>query len=126
MRAEPTELVRGHFGDVGDLAEMAFQRRGDAWSPRFRAGARQRGVHRDGREVDLRQRRRPASWKKAKMPASAMPIVSSVVATGRRDEGRREVHAAGRLRRRLPGRQLCGRRCDPPDRALDASRSKNR
>ncbi len=48
---------RGHLGDVGDLAEMAFERRRHAGRHRLRAGAGQRRLHRDGRVIDLRQRR---------------------------------------------------------------------
>ena len=42
-----------------------------------------RRLHRDGRKIDLRQRRTGSSGN-AIAPASAMPTVSSVVATGRR------------------------------------------
>jgi hypothetical protein len=48
---------RGHFGDVRDLAEMAFERARDTGRDGVGTGARQRGVDRDGGEVDLRQRR---------------------------------------------------------------------
>ena len=49
--------LRGHLGDAGDLAEMAFQRAGDAGRHRLRARAGQLRADRDGREIDLRQRR---------------------------------------------------------------------
>ena len=50
-------LLRGHFGDIGDLAEMTFEWLGDAGGHRFRTGAGKLRADRDGRIVDLRQRR---------------------------------------------------------------------
>ena len=44
------------------------------------------GIDRDRREVDLRQRRNRQQAEGNMIPASAMPTVSSVVATGRCDE----------------------------------------
>ena len=49
--------LRGHRGQAGDLAELAFQRGGDQGLDGFRAGAGELGDHLDGREIDLRQRR---------------------------------------------------------------------
>jgi hypothetical protein len=49
--------LRRHFGDVGDLPEMTFERAGDAGRHRCRAGAGKLRIHRDRRIVDLRQRR---------------------------------------------------------------------
>ena len=48
---------RGHLGDVGNLPEVALQRRRDAGGHGLGAGARQLRRDRDGREVHLRQRR---------------------------------------------------------------------
>ena len=53
----PDRALRRHLGDVGDLAEMPLQRRGDRGRDGFRTGAGQRGADHDGREIDLRQRR---------------------------------------------------------------------
>ena len=53
----PSELVRGHGGQAGDLAELAFQRGGDQGLDRFGAGAGELGGDQDGGEVDLRQGR---------------------------------------------------------------------
>ena len=47
---------RGHLRHAGDAPELAFERRRDGGRHRFRAGARQRGAHDDGRVRDLRQR----------------------------------------------------------------------
>jgi hypothetical protein len=49
--------LRRHLGDVGDLAEMTFERLGDAGGDGFRTGAGKLRADRDGREIDLRQRR---------------------------------------------------------------------
>ncbi|MGY3540200.1 hypothetical protein ACVIIY_004420 [Bradyrhizobium sp. USDA 4515] len=48
---------RRHLGDVGDLAEMSLERTCDRGRDILRAGAGQRRLHRDGREIHLRQRR---------------------------------------------------------------------
>ena len=49
--------LRGHLGHVGDLPEMALERRGDAGGDGVGAGAGQRRGDRYGRKIDLRQRR---------------------------------------------------------------------
>jgi hypothetical protein len=54
-RAERTR--RGHLVDVGDLPEMALERRGDRTRHRVGARARHARRHRDVGKVDLRQRR---------------------------------------------------------------------
>ena len=48
---------RGHFRDVGDLAQMFLERRGDAGGHCVRVRAGHRRLHRDGRKIDLRQGR---------------------------------------------------------------------
>ena len=90
---------RGHLGDVGDLPEMALKRAGDRGGDILRAGARQGRLHRDGRKVDLRQRR-DRKLKKATTPAAASPKVSRVVATGRRIKRVEGLMARFRLARR--------------------------
>src|SRR6267143_926453 len=45
---------RGHLGDAGDVAELAFERSGDGGGHDFRAGAGEAGIDGDGGEVDLR------------------------------------------------------------------------
>ncbi len=52
---------RRHLGDVGDLAEMPLQRTCDRGGDILRAGARQRRLHRDGREIDLPAAATPAA-----------------------------------------------------------------
>ncbi len=59
---------RGHLGDVGDLAEMALERRRDAARHDLRAGAGQLRLHRDGGKIDLRQRRHRQLEKRASPP----------------------------------------------------------
>ena len=49
--------LRGHFGDVGNDAEMAFERCRHGRRHRVRARPRHRRKHRDRRKIDLRQRR---------------------------------------------------------------------
>ena len=49
--------LRRHLVDVGDLAEVALERRGDRGRHRVRAGAGHVGLDRDDRKIDLRQRR---------------------------------------------------------------------
>ncbi len=49
--------LRGHLGQVGDLAEMALQGRGDVAGHVVGARARHVGLNEDRREIDLRQRR---------------------------------------------------------------------
>ena len=49
--------LRGHFGHVGDLAELSLERARDAGCDRLGAGARQLRLDRNGGEVDLWQRR---------------------------------------------------------------------
>ncbi len=48
---------RRHLGDVGDLAEMALERRRDRRGDDFRASAGQLRLHRDGGKIDLWKRR---------------------------------------------------------------------
>ena len=47
---------RSQLRDPGDLAELPFERGGNRCRHRLGAGALKRRVHRNGREVDLRQR----------------------------------------------------------------------
>ncbi len=54
-RAE--RALRRHFVDVGDLAEMALERRRDGRRHCVGACARHVGLNRDDRKIDLRQRR---------------------------------------------------------------------
>src|SRR5262249_22147783 len=49
--------LRGHFGDIGNLAEVTFERFGDAGRHRRWAGAGQLGRDRDRWIVNLWQRR---------------------------------------------------------------------
>ena len=49
--------LRRHFVDVGDLAEMALERRGDRLRHGVGARARHVGLNGDDRKIDLRQRR---------------------------------------------------------------------
>ena len=49
--------LRGHFGHVGDLAEVSLERACDAGCDRLGAGAGQLRLDRNGGEVDLWQRR---------------------------------------------------------------------
>ena len=48
--------LRGHFGHVGDLAEVALEGACDTACDRLGAGAGQLRLNRNGREVDLWQR----------------------------------------------------------------------
>ncbi len=48
---------RGDLGDAGDGAQPPLERRRRRWSPPSRRGAGQAGRDRDGREIDLGQRR---------------------------------------------------------------------
>ncbi len=48
---------RGHLADIGDLAEMTLQRTGHRGCHVRRARARQGRLHRNGRNIDVRQRR---------------------------------------------------------------------
>ena len=71
-RAE--RALRGHFVDVGDLAEMPLERRGDRGRHRVGARARHVGLNRYDREIDLRQRRH-RQLRIAESPASTTPTV---------------------------------------------------
>ena len=88
--------LRGHLGDIGDLAEMTLQRLGDAGGDGLGAGARKLRVDRNGREVDLRQRRHRQFGKsqhagerdaKRQQRGRDRPV----------DEWRGNVHSAGAL-----------------------------
>src|SRR5208337_2904385 len=46
-----------HFGDAGDVAELAFERSGDGGSHDLGASTRQTGADRNGGKVHLRERR---------------------------------------------------------------------
>ena len=89
---------------------------------RLGRGARQRGGDRDGREVDVRAGRSPAAGRYATMPNTRMPIMTSVVMTGRlmnsvvrsigltplgRADGRRRRRGPARRRRAASGAQRC-------------------
>ncbi len=56
MLVEPERAGGSHFVEAGDMAELAFQRRGDGGSHDGGAGAGQCGLNADGREIHLRQR----------------------------------------------------------------------
>ena len=53
----PEHADRGHLRDAGDLRELVFERLGDRARHRLGAGAGELGGHRDGGEIDARQRR---------------------------------------------------------------------
>ena len=93
MRALPTWLVRRHLGDAGDRAEAALERRRHARRHRLGARARQLRAHRDGRIVDLRQRRHRQHEERADA-GERDPDRQQHGADRSSDEGLREVHRA--------------------------------
>ena len=89
--AEPR--VRGHLGNVGDGAEAAFERGRDAGAHGVGAGTGQAGADRDGREIDLRQRRD----RQREEPGRARDDDADGQQDGADrppDEGRGDVHAS--------------------------------
>ena len=85
---------RRHFGDVRDLAEMALQRRGDAGRDHLGTCTGKLGPHRDGREVDLRQRRH-RQLEERDGAGGRDPEREQDGRDRPPDEGRRQAHSAG-------------------------------
>ncbi len=84
----------GHLGHVGDLAEMALQRRCDGRSHHLRARAGHLRAHRDGREIDLRQRRDRQRVERDD-PGERDAERQQRGGDGAAHEDRREAHCAG-------------------------------
>ena len=107
----------GHLGDRGDAPERALERGGHRGGHGLGARAREPGVHRDGREVHLRERRHRQVQERRD---AGEHHAEGEERRGDRalDEGAREVHAAsGAAEPRRRARPLSRRR---------ASRSKYR
>ena len=87
--------ARGHLGDVGDLAEMALERRRDAGRHDLRAGAGHAGACTEMvGKVDLRQRRH-RQLEERDGAGGRDPERQQGGRDRPPDEGRREVHSAG-------------------------------
>ena len=111
---------RGHLVEARHLAELALERRRHRGGHDFGTGAGKEGLHLDRRIIDLGQRRQAAETDKRRRRRAESPAIRSDVATGRRMNSLRGVHAspgssAGALRaahwRRLP-RPMRDRRDD--------------
>jgi hypothetical protein len=83
--------LRGHFGHVGDLAEVSLERASDAGCDRLGAGAGELRLDRNGGEVDLWQRRdrQPGDGKDA---GQRDPNSQQRGCDGAGNEWRRQVH----------------------------------
>ncbi len=86
--------LRSHFRDVRNLAEMAFQRRRDAGGDHLGTGARKLCPYRDGRKIDLRQRRYRKLEERHGAGCSD-PEGEKDRGDGPPDEHRRRAHSAG-------------------------------
>ncbi len=78
---------RGHRVDAGDRRELLLERRGHRRGHRLGARAGQVGAHRDRRDSRRSAGRSPAAGGRRAMPKRRMPIITSVVVTGRRIHG---------------------------------------
>ena len=91
----------GHLGNVGDLAQMPFERTGDTGGDGVRAGAGQDRVDGDGRKIDLRQRR-DRQFEKGKDACQRDADGQQRGGDGTRDERGGDVHSAGLVSALLP------------------------
>ena len=105
----PAELVEIIWFRLGIWPNCTLQRRGDRGGHHVRAGAGIEGLHLDGRVVDLGQRRERQEAVGDACPTSMIATISSVVATGRRMNGRDGFIAVCAVAARTPLR--CRRGC---------------
>ena len=106
--ADPVGARRRHDRQRGNLAELAFQRRGDQRGHGLGIGAGKLGGHLDGGEVDLGQR----SHRQQRITENAAQHHRDPEQGRRdrpRDEGRRDVHGEA------VGERVSERRCGPRD-----------
>ncbi len=88
----PEGACRGHFGDMGDLAEVALERFCQAGCHGIRARAGKLRLHQDRWKIDLRKRR-DRQLQKRKAPGKRNPQGEERGRHRTRDERRGEVHA---------------------------------
>jgi hypothetical protein len=104
---------RRHLGDARNEAQRALERHGDRRRHRLGARAGQRRRDRDRRQ-STRGSGDTGRRRNATAPASAKPIVSSVVATGRSMKGDDNVCIHGPLPERPRARRAAVRAARPP------------